>query len=115
MLLVRKYVTMLRVLAAAGIIKPYSPVVLVRMARTLLAWGTGPAGGFTTLAQRDPHRVGLVDELGELTFLGAVERVHAGRALRRLVVRRLGHPTPCRGWGAGHELSMTLEVVAVSS
>ena len=77
MLLVRKYVTMVRVLAAAGIIKPYSPVVLVRMARTLLAWGTGPAGGFTTLAQRDPHRVGLVDELGELTFLEVHRRSNA--------------------------------------
>jgi fatty-acyl-CoA synthase len=74
---VRKYVTMLRVLATAGIIRPYSPVVLARMARTLLTWGTGPAGGFTTLAQRDPHRVGLVDELGELTFLEMHRRSNA--------------------------------------
>ena len=77
MLLVRKYFTMLRVLAGAGIIRPYSPAVLARMARTLLAWGTGPAGGFTTLAQRAPHRVGLVDELGELTFLEMHERSNA--------------------------------------
>ena len=31
-------------------------------------WGTGPAGGFTALAVRAPHQVGLVDELGSLTF-----------------------------------------------
>jgi fatty-acyl-CoA synthase len=76
-LLVRKYLTMLRVLAGAGIIRPYSPAVLARMARTLLAWGAGPAGGFTTLAQRAPHRVGLVDELGELTFLEMHQRSNA--------------------------------------
>ena len=68
MLPAQKYLTMLRVLATAGIIRPYSPAVLARVARTLMRWGTGPAGGFTTIALREPHRVGLVDELGELTF-----------------------------------------------
>ena len=63
-----QYLTMLKVLGSAGIIKPYPPHVLARMARTLMTWGTGPAGGFTALAQRAPHQVGLVDELGELTF-----------------------------------------------
>jgi fatty-acyl-CoA synthase len=38
------------------------------MARALRRWGTGPAGGFTALAIRAPHQVGLVDELGELTY-----------------------------------------------
>ncbi|MGA9750030.1 MAG: AMP-binding protein [Nocardioides sp.] len=66
--LARKYPTMLRVLVRSGVVKPYSPVVLARMGRTLLTWGTGPAGGFTALAQREPHAVGLVDDLGDLTF-----------------------------------------------
>ena len=88
MLSVRKYPTMLRVLAGAGIIRPYSPLVLARMARALLAWGTGPAGGFTTLAVRDPHGVGLVDELGELTFGELHERSNAlADAFRRRGVR----------------------------
>ena len=52
------YGTQLKVLAGAGIIRPYSPVVLARMARTLKDWGPGLAGGFTTLAIRAPQDVG---------------------------------------------------------
>ena len=60
--------TSLRVLGRSGIIRPYSPRKLVGLGAVLLKWGTGPAGGFASLAVREPHRVGLVDELGELTF-----------------------------------------------
>ncbi|QDH10832.1 AMP-binding protein [Nocardioides dongxiaopingii] len=60
--------TSLKVLGRAGVIRPYSPLTLARLARTLRQWGTGPAGGFASLALRMPERVGLVDELGELTF-----------------------------------------------
>lgn len=60
--------TSLKVLAGAGIIRPYSPLTLARVAKTVKDWGTGPAGGFTTLAVRAPRQVGLVDELGSLTF-----------------------------------------------
>jgi acyl-CoA synthetase (AMP-forming)/AMP-acid ligase II len=60
--------TPLRVLASAGVLRPYSPVTLARLGRTLAAWGTGPAGGFTSLALRVPDQVGIVDELGELTW-----------------------------------------------
>jgi fatty-acyl-CoA synthase len=72
-----QYATELAVLGRAGVIRPYSPPVLFKMGRTLLQWGTGPAGGFTTLALRAPHRVGLVDELGELTFLEMHQRSNA--------------------------------------
>ena len=71
------YPTMLRVLLGTGIVRPYSPAVLARMARALVDWGTGPAGGFTALAIREPERVGLVDELGELTFRELHERSNA--------------------------------------
>src|SRR5687768_4747134 len=60
--------TSLRVLGRSGIIRPYSPRKLVGLGAVLVKWGTGPAGGFASLAVREPHRVGLVDELGELTF-----------------------------------------------
>ena len=60
--------TSLRVLGRSGIIRPYSPRKLAGIAAVLLKWGTGPAGGFASLAVREPHRIGLVDELGELTF-----------------------------------------------
>ena len=60
--------TGLKVLAGSGIIRPYSPVTLARMVGTLRSWGTGPAGGFAALALRSPDRVGIIDELGPLTF-----------------------------------------------
>ncbi|EON24772.1 AMP-dependent synthetase and ligase [Nocardioides sp. CF8] len=60
--------TSLKVLGGAGIIRPYGPRTLAGLGRTVVRWGTGPAGGFMTLAVRHPDRVGLVDELGELTF-----------------------------------------------
>ena len=63
----RRPATTLRVLGGAGVIRPYGPRTLVALGRTMLRWGTGPAGGFASLAVRDPDRVGLVDELGELT------------------------------------------------
>ncbi len=53
--------------------RPYSPLVLARMAASVLAWGLGPAGGFAALAGRNPHGVGLIDELGALTY-GEINR-----------------------------------------
>ncbi len=57
-----------KVLTGSGIIRPYSPRTLFRLAKTLKDWGVGPAGGFAALAVRSPDAVGLVDELGELTY-----------------------------------------------
>ena len=56
------------VLAGAGVIRPYGPRTLLGLVGALRAWGTGLAGGFTSLALRHPDQVGLVDELGPLTF-----------------------------------------------
>jgi acyl-CoA synthetase (AMP-forming)/AMP-acid ligase II len=60
--------TTVRVLGRAGVIRPYGPRTLFDIGRVVLQWGTGPAGGFATLAARSPHQVGVVDELGELTW-----------------------------------------------
>ncbi|MGH3360996.1 MAG: AMP-binding protein [Nocardioides sp.] len=60
--------TSLKILSGAGIIRPYSPWTLARIAKTIKVWGTGPAGGFASLAARSPERVGLIDERGSLTF-----------------------------------------------
>jgi acyl-CoA synthetase (AMP-forming)/AMP-acid ligase II len=57
-----------RVLGGAGLIRAYPPSVLAALGKTLRVWGTGPAGGFIAMAVRDPDRVGLIDELGSLTF-----------------------------------------------
>jgi acyl-CoA synthetase (AMP-forming)/AMP-acid ligase II len=81
-------VTKVRVLARSGIIRPYSPLTLARMATTLYRWGVGPAGGFAALALRNPHGVGLVDELGSLTYKEIDDRATAlADALRGLGVR----------------------------
>ena len=79
--------TTVKVLTEAGIVRPYSPVVLAGLARTLRQWGTGPAGGYIALAVRSPERVGLVDELGSLTF-GELHRLSnaLARALARMGV-----------------------------
>jgi acyl-CoA synthetase (AMP-forming)/AMP-acid ligase II len=78
----------LKVLGGAGVIRPLSPVKLAALARILRQWGTGPAGGFATLAVIDPHRTGLVDELGELTFGEVHRRSNAlARGLADLGVR----------------------------
>ncbi|WP_341231270.1 AMP-binding protein, partial [Nocardioides salarius] len=75
--------TSLRVLTRAGVLRPYSPVVLARLAKVLKDWGTGPAGGFASLAVRAPGEVGVVDELGELTWAQLHARSNAlARALR---------------------------------
>jgi acyl-CoA synthetase (AMP-forming)/AMP-acid ligase II len=60
--------TSARVLGAAGILRPVPPTALARMGKALKDWGTGPAGGFTAMAMREPHRVGLIDEKGSLTW-----------------------------------------------
>ena len=77
-----------RVLGGSGIVRPLSPAVLARIGRTLKAWGTGPAGGFTAMALRDPARVGLVDEVGALTF-GELHR--RSNALARALAERGVH------------------------
>jgi acyl-CoA synthetase (AMP-forming)/AMP-acid ligase II len=61
------------VLAGSGIVQPYGPARLGRLAQTVLRWGTGPAGGYRSLAVRYPDEVGLIDERGSLTF-GEIDR-----------------------------------------
>jgi len=70
-------VTKARVLSGSGIIRPYSPVKLAKLALTLKSWGVGPAGGFAALAVRAPDTVGFVDEIGPLTYREIDERATA--------------------------------------
>jgi acyl-CoA synthetase (AMP-forming)/AMP-acid ligase II len=66
-----------RVLTQAGVIRPFGPVTLAGLVKTLRTWGMGVAGGFSAVALRFPERTGLVDELGELTFREIDERSNA--------------------------------------
>jgi acyl-CoA synthetase (AMP-forming)/AMP-acid ligase II len=67
----------LRVLARSGMIRPIGPRAILGTLKALKTYGLGPAGGFTALALRSPRKVGLVDELGELTFRELDERSNA--------------------------------------
>jgi fatty-acyl-CoA synthase len=81
--LLGRQLTKLKVLTGAGVLHPYPPQVLYGIARTLVRWGMGPAGGFTTLAQRCPDQLALIDERGSLTFRELHERSNAlARSLR---------------------------------
>ena len=80
--------TTLTVLGRAGVIRPYGPRTLLDLGRVVLRWGTGPAGGFATLAARAPHAVGVVDELGELTW-GELHR-RSNSLARALAERGVG-------------------------
>src|SRR3546814_18181305 len=80
--------TSAKVLLGAGIVEPFGPRKLVGLAGTVLRWGTGPAGGFTTLAVRYPDRPGLIDELGTLTFGELEQRSNAlAASLRKPGIR----------------------------
>ena len=59
---------MVKVMATSGVIRPYGPVKLFGIVKTIYSWGIGFAGGIGALAIRAPHDVGLIDELGELTW-----------------------------------------------
>src|SRR5690606_17491625 len=61
-------------------------------------WGTGPAGGFASMALRNPDGVALVDELGSLTFheLHARSNALAHELRKRGVVEGDGVAIMCR-------------------
>ena len=93
--LVLRAPTMLRVLASAGVIRPYSPQRLARVGVALARWGVAPAGGFVAMAILHPHRLALVDELGSLTFAELHERSN-----------RLADSMQARGVGAGDTIAI---------
>ncbi len=80
--------TTVSVLGRAGVIRPYWPRTLVNLGRTVLQWGTGPAGGFASLAARNPYGVGIIDDLGELTW-GELHR-RSNSLARALAERGVG-------------------------
>ncbi|HWH92622.1 MAG TPA: acyl-CoA synthetase [Baekduia sp.] len=66
-----------KVLAEAGVIRPMRPAKVVHMASTMLRWGPTPAAGYAVSAVRRPDKVGIVDELGTLTFREIHARTNA--------------------------------------
>jgi fatty-acyl-CoA synthase len=83
------------VLARAGVLRPYPPLRLARVAATLRSWGIGPAGGFASMTVLCPDRPWIVDELGTLTFAELDERGN-----------RLADSLLARGVGAGDGIAV---------
>ena len=75
---------MVKVMATSGVIRPYSPVTLVGVGKTILDWGIGFAGGIGALAIRSPK-----DDRADRR----ARRAHLGRA------RRAVHPAGPRPAG----------------
>jgi fatty-acyl-CoA synthase len=55
-------------LTRAGLVRPERPDTLAKLIQILVRWGATPAAGAAASAARYPNEIGLVDELGELTF-----------------------------------------------
>jgi len=64
-------------LTEAGVIRAQRPDRLVRTALTLIRWGATPAAGYEASAHRYPDEIGLIDELGQLTFREIHARTNA--------------------------------------
>ncbi len=64
-------------LAKAGVITPTRPDRIAQTAAALLRWGPTLAAGYTVAGARHPDDVGVVDELGTLTFKQLEERQNA--------------------------------------
>src|SRR3954463_5821099 len=67
----------LATLTQAGIIRIQRPDRALRTALALIRWGVTPAAGYEAAAAQYPDEVGLIDELGQLTFREISERTNA--------------------------------------
>jgi fatty-acyl-CoA synthase len=90
-----RHARLVKVMAESGVIRPYGPVTLASLGRTLYQRGIGFAGGIEALALRAPDDVGLVDELGELTWSELDERA-----------TRLAHGLQDVGVGEGDSVAL---------
>src|SRR3954447_25474388 len=64
-------------LTKAGFVRPERPDTLARLIQILIRWGATPAAAAAASATRYPDQIGLIDELGELTFKEIHQRSNA--------------------------------------
>ncbi len=86
-----------RALFEAGIIAPLRPDKLVRVGLAVARFGPTPAAGYTAAAIRHPDEVGIIDELGQLTFAEIHERTN-----------RLAHALSDRGINEGDNVGIMI-------
>ena len=82
-------------LTSAGVVRPTRPDRIMHIALALQRWGTTAAAGYTAASARYPDDVGIVDELGTLTFREIHERTNA-----------LAHSLEQDGIGAGDRVAV---------
>ena len=61
-------------LIRAGVIAPGRPDRVAMQLAALKNWGLSLAGGYTSAAARDPHRIALIDERRQVTFAELIDR-----------------------------------------
>src|SRR3954466_11826747 len=64
-------------LTRAGLVRPERPDTLARLLHILVRWGATTAAATAASATRYPNDVGVIDELGELTFSQVHRRSNA--------------------------------------
>jgi acyl-CoA synthetase (AMP-forming)/AMP-acid ligase II len=64
-------------LTRAGLVRPQRPDTLARLLQILVRWGATPAAAAAAGATRYPDEIGLIDELGDLTFRDIQARSNA--------------------------------------
>ena len=79
----------LRVLSAAGLIRPLGPGALLGLAAALGRWGVSPAAAYAAGAALSPDREAIVDEAGVLSFREVERRTNA--LADALAQKGLGH------------------------
>ena len=77
-----------KVLVAAGIVRPTRPDKMIRIARELARWGASPSAGIAAGAIRYPDETMIIDELGSLTFREVHSR--SNRLARALAKQGIG-------------------------
>jgi acyl-CoA synthetase (AMP-forming)/AMP-acid ligase II len=78
-------VGLIKTMRRAGLVAPMRPDRYVRIAAAMRRENISATSGFATAAQRCPHRAGLIDELGTLTWRQIDQRCDAlGAALQNL-------------------------------
>ena len=65
---------LLTTLARRGLLRPGSPVRVVRQFDELRRWGFGLAGELRQAAARDPGRIAVIDESGSTTYAQLLDR-----------------------------------------
>ncbi|GAC1385827.1 MAG: long-chain-fatty-acid--CoA ligase FadD2 [Marmoricola sp.] len=64
----RRQAIMVQTMVDSGVVRLYGPATLARIGIALKRWGLGFAGGIAALGVRCPQDIGVIDELGALTW-----------------------------------------------